>query len=163
MLMCCVLLLEFSIQVVSNKIELVLSWYNVGLQSYPCWFRKILVHKKCDKTSFAATNSASLELLIYISSASLKCFELILYPCLIHVTWRIPRKNVTKTDVYCINSFIFLNFLQIFVPGLEILFCINCYILVYIFKYRTSTRINSWIEIYLYCFYSNNLCNNNKK
>ena len=57
-----------------------------------------------------------------------------------------PRKNVIETDIYwlsyCIHSFFFLTLLRIFVPSLEILFIINHYFLVYIFKYRTSLCVN---------------------
>ena len=60
---------------------------------------------------------------------------------------RVPRKNVTKTDIYWgsyrINILVFLTYLLIFVPLLEVLFFMNNYFLVCIFKYRTITRIFS--------------------
>ena len=59
---------------------------------------------------------------------------------------RVPRKNVTKTDIYWglyrIRIFIFLTLLRTFVPRLEIFLRINNYFLVFIFKYRTSSRVN---------------------
>ena len=80
---------------------------------------------------------------------------------------RVPRKNVKKTDIYWgsygIYIFIFFTPLQIFVPLLEIIFFNNHYFLVCIFKYCTSTRVNYVIEIYRYCFYSNNTHSNNTK
>ena len=65
--------------------------------------------------------------------------------------WHVPQKKVTKADInwdlYRIRIFVFLTLLQIFVPRLEILFCINHYFLLYIFKYRTSLGVNSVLEI----------------
>ena len=57
-------LLELSILFFSNKIALVLYWCNVGPHSYYYWFRKLLVHKCFDKTSFGDTNSTSVELFV---------------------------------------------------------------------------------------------------
>ena len=79
-----IFLLELSIPFVSNKISLVFSLFNNGSKLYPCCFRKFLVHNKCDKTSFAATNSASVKL-FYWSFDSFKLFVFILYPWLIHL------------------------------------------------------------------------------
>ena len=66
-------------------------------------------------------------------------------------TRRVPQKIVTKTDIYWglyrIRLFVFLTLLQVFIPRLEIIFCINHYFLVYIFKYCTSLRVNSGLEI----------------
>ena len=63
---------------------------------------------------------------------------------------RFLRENVTKPDIYWgsyrIHIFVFLTLLQIFVPRLEIIFFINHYFLVSIFKYRTSSRINYGLE-----------------
>ena len=57
----------------------------------------------------------------------------------------VPQKNVTKTDIhrslYRIHHFFFLTILQIFVPRLEIFFCIHHYFLVFICKYRTRLRV----------------------
>ena len=44
------------------------------------------------------------------------------------------------------HIFYLLTHLQIFVPSLEIIFFINHYFIVYIFKYCTSYRGNSVIE-----------------
>ena len=64
---------------------------------------------------------------------------------------RVPRKKLTKKDIYWglygIHNFVFLTFLKIFVPRLKMLFCINNYFLVCIFKYRKSSRVNSGLEI----------------
>ena len=61
---------------------------------------------------------------------------------------RLPRKNMTKTDIYWgsyhRHIFVFLISLSIFAPGLEVLLFMNNYLLVCIFKYRTSTRIFSF-------------------
>ena len=60
-------------------------------------------------------------------------------------------KNVVKIGVYWgsyrINIFVFLTLLRIFIPRLETLFYINCYFLVCIFQYLTSTCVNSGIWI----------------
>ena len=56
--------------------------------------------------------------------------------------------------------FFLLTLLQIFVPHLEILFCINHYFILCIFKYRTSLHFNSGLEIQGCYFYSKNLRSN---
>ena len=60
------------------------------------------------------------------------------------VTGRVPQNYVKKIDIlwglHLIYIFVFLNSLRIFVPHAEILFFINQYVLVCIFKYRTSLR-----------------------
>ena len=64
---------------------------------------------------------------------------------------RVPQDYVTKMDIfggsYHIIFFVFLTPLWIFLPRLEIIFFINQYFLVCIFKYRTSLHINSGLEI----------------
>ena len=62
---------------------------------------------------------------------------------------RVPRKSVTKKvgGSYRIHILVFLTPLLIFVTSLEILFFINHYFLVYIFKYHTSLWVNSGLEI----------------
>ena len=76
-------------------------------------------------------------------------------------------ENVTKVEIYWglyhIHNWVFLTYLWIFVTCLEIIFYINHYFLVCTFKYRTSLRINSGLEIWGYCFYSNNLRINSTK
>ena len=66
------------------------------------------------------------------------------------------KKNMTKMDIhwgsYRIHIFVFLTLLRIFVPRLEIIFCINCYFLVCIFKYCISSRVNSELGIQEYFF-----------
>ena len=59
-LMRCVLLVELSIQIVFNKIALVLYWCNVVSKLYYYCFRKFLVHNKCDKISLTTINYASI-------------------------------------------------------------------------------------------------------
>ena len=63
------------------------------------------------------------------------------------VDGRVPRKNVTKTDIYWglygIHNFVFLTLLQIFVPCCGILFFTNNYFLVCMFTYCTSPQIIS--------------------
>ena len=66
MLICHDLLRKWSIPCFFNIILLVLSWCNVGSQSYPCCFSKFLVHNKCGKTSFAAANCLSVEIFVLI-------------------------------------------------------------------------------------------------
>ena len=61
MLMCSVILLETSIQFVSNKISLVFLWWNFGSQLYTCCFIKFLVYNKFDNISLSATNCDSVE------------------------------------------------------------------------------------------------------
>ena len=60
-------------------------------------------------------------------------------------------KKYDKTDIYLglyrIHTFVFWALLRIFVPRLEIFFCSNHYFLVCIFKYHTSLRVNSVLEI----------------
>ena len=60
-------------------------------------------------------------------------------------------KNVTKTDIYWgsyrILFFVFLTHLRIFAPRLEILFCINLYFILCIFKYPTSTHLPSAVVV----------------
>ena len=72
-----------------------------------------------------------------------------------------------KTYIYwgsCrIRIFVFLTLLQIFVPRLEILFCINHYFLVCIFHYSSSSRVNSGLETQGCYFYSNNLRSDSTK
>ena len=80
---------------------------------------------------------------------------------------RVPKKNVTKTDIYWgsyhIHICVLLTHLRLFVPRLEILFFIkNCF-LVCIFRYCTSLRIHSVLEIQGYYFHSNNIQRNIKK
>ena len=83
MLMCHVFLLELSIPFVLDNFSNVLFLFNVGSQSYPCCFRKFLVHNKCDSTSFFANNSDFVEL--FIDLLLHWFFGLIFYPCLIHL------------------------------------------------------------------------------
>ena len=63
----------------------------------------------------------------------------------------IQQNYVTKTNIledsYHINIFVFLTPLQIFVPRLEMIFFINHYFLVCIFKYCKISRVNSGLEI----------------
>ena len=66
LLICRVISLELSILFVSNKIALALSWWNVVSQSYPCCFRNVLVHNKCNNTSFTATNYDYVEIFVLI-------------------------------------------------------------------------------------------------
>ena len=58
--------------------------------------------------------------------------------------WPVTLNCVTKMDTFLglfgINSCAFLNPLQIFIPCVEILFFINQYFPLSIFKYRTSLR-----------------------
>ena len=61
-----VILLELYITFASKKIALVLSWWNVGSQSFSCWFKEFLGHKKYDKILFAAAKYASVELFVLI-------------------------------------------------------------------------------------------------
>ena len=57
-------------------------------------------------------------------------------------------KNVKKrTFIGVCTSYVFLTLLRNFVPHLEILFCINHYFIVCIFKYYTSSHVNSGLEI----------------
>ena len=65
--------------------------------------------------------------------------------------------------LYRIHIFFFLTPLQIFAPCLEILFFINHYFLVYIFKYRTSPCVNSGLEIQGYRFYSDKIFRNSTR
>ena len=55
-------------------------------------------------------------------------------------------KNVTKMEIYWgsyrIHIFVFLILLGVFVPCLEIIFFINHYFIVCIFKYHTSSRVS---------------------
>ena len=59
-------------------------------------------------------------------------------------------KKRDKDDIYwcsySIHIFVFLTLLRIFVPRLEIRFCINHYFLLFISKYRTSPHDNSGLE-----------------
>ena len=68
----------------------------------------------------------------------------------LHSQWGpVMRKNVTKTDIYLgsygIHNFVFLTLLQIFVTHFGILFFINHYFLVFMFKYCTRLRVISVI------------------
>ena len=63
---------------------------------------------------------------------------------------KLGDKNGHFWVLYRIYTFVFLTPFKIFVPCLEILFFINHYFLVCIFKYRTSLRESDW---YFY-FYS---------
>ena len=63
--------------------------------------------------------------------------------------WRVPRKTWQKGRFIGVRTaymFLFLTFLRTFVPPLEILFCINRYFLVFVFRYRTSMCVNSRLE-----------------
>ena len=108
MLIFSVILLETSIQFVSNKIPLVLPWCNFGTQLYPCCFSKFLVHNKCDKKLFAATGYPSIYVL-YWSSASLKWFKLLIYQWLIHLQCdfsylHVPKNQHQHTGLQCLYS-----------------------------------------------------------
>ena len=56
------------------------------------------------------------------------------------------RKNATRADIYWgsyrIHIFVFLDLLQIFVPFLEILFCINNY---FWYVYLSSVQVRALI------------------
>ena len=58
---------------------------------------------------------------------------------------RIPRANVSKTDIYWglyrIHVLVFVDSLLIFLPHLEVRFFNNIYFLVSIFYYRTIMHI----------------------
>ena len=57
-----------------------------------------------------------------------------------------PQKNVTKTGIYWgsyrMHIFVFLAHLWILLPHVEILFCINHYLIVCKIKWCTSSRVN---------------------
>ena len=70
--------------------------------------------------------------------------------------WRVPQNCVTKTEMFWglvpHIYIVFLNPLLIYVPDVEIIFCINHYFLVCIFNYRISSRKFDW-----YCYFNSGL------